>query len=167
MWDPAEVFWSRGVVLACSCVFLRPTRTTLDTTQELERQEPERKELLKGKNLKGKNLKGKNVWKARTWHKSKANPQGHVTFTTMPFATLLRRPAHFVCVWLLLFLFCCLRLFVLMFSSVWLSLCEIHSVANTSKNVSCYCQAVLLTVFIGHCIMLLGIDPHKNTKNVF
>ena len=54
-----------------------------------------------------------------------------------------------------------------MFSSVLLSLCEIHSVANTSKNVSCYCQAVLLTVFIGHCIMLLRIDPHKNTKNVF
>ena len=53
-----------------------------------------------------------------------------------------------------------------MFSSVLLSLCEIHSVANTSKNVSRYCQAVLLTVSIGHCIMLLGIDPHKNTKNV-
>ena len=53
---------------------------------------------LKGKNLEGKNLKGKNFWKARTWHKSKANPQGHVTFTTMPFATLLRQPAHFVCV---------------------------------------------------------------------
>ena len=79
MWDPAEVFWFR--VLACSCVFLRPTRTYTGYKHKN----------LKGKNLKGKNLKGKNCWKARTWHKSKANPQGHVTFTTMPFATLLRR----------------------------------------------------------------------------